>query len=82
MVKNLPASAADSGDMGLIPRWDRYSEKGNGNPFKCFCLENSVNRGAWWTAVCGVARNWMRLNTHRHINSAKQSSLFYSLSMA
>ena len=36
VAKNLPASEEDSGDVGLIPGWDRYPEEGNGNPLKCF----------------------------------------------
>ena len=43
MVKNLPANA---GDRGSIPGWERYPGIGNGNPFQCSCLENSMDRGA------------------------------------
>ena len=34
---------------------------GNGNPLQCSCLENPRNGGAWWAAVCGVARSRTRL---------------------
>ena len=30
--------------------------EGNGNPFHISCLENSVDRGAWWATVHGVAK--------------------------
>ena len=42
-VKNLPASA---GDTGLIPGWDRSPGEGNGNPLQYSCLENPMDRGA------------------------------------
>ena len=45
MVKNLPANA---GDVGLIPGLERYSVEGNGNPIQYSCLENPMDRGAWW----------------------------------
>ena len=35
--------------------------EGNGNPLQCSCLENPRDAGAWWAAVCGVARNRTRL---------------------
>ena len=36
--------------------------KGNGNPLQYSCLENPVDRGTWWAAVCGVAQSWTRLS--------------------
>ena len=53
MVKNLPANA---GDMGLIPGLGRSPGKGNGNPLQYSCLENPMDRGAWWAAVHGAAK--------------------------
>ena len=47
MVKNQPASAGDIGDMGLIPRSERSSGEGNGNPLQYSCLEDPMDRGAW-----------------------------------
>ena len=49
-----------------IPESGRSSKVGNGNPLQCSCLENSMNRGAWWAAVCGVAKSWTHLSTHAH----------------
>ena len=51
-VKNLPA---DSGDSDPIPALGRSPGKENGNPLQYFCLENSMDRGAWWATVHGVA---------------------------
>ena len=57
MVKNPPANAGDVSDAGLISGLGRSSGEGNGNPPQCTCLENSMDRGAWWSAVHGVAKN-------------------------
>ena len=35
--------------------------EGNGNPLQYSCLENSVDRGAWWATVHGIAKSWTRL---------------------
>ena len=47
MVKDLPANAGDTEDMGLIPVSGRSPGVGNGNPLEHFCLGNSLDRGAW-----------------------------------
>ena len=57
VVKNQPASAADIRDVGLIPGSGRYPGGGNGNQVQCSCLENSMDRGAWWAVVHGVAKS-------------------------
>ena len=53
VVKNLPANA---GNEGLIPGSGRSSGEGNGNPFQYSCLENPMDRGAWWATVHGVTK--------------------------
>ena len=47
VVKDLPASAGDTGDMGLIPGSGGSPGGGNGNPLEYSCLENSMDSGAW-----------------------------------
>ena len=37
---------------------------GNGNPLQYFCLENPMDRGAWWATVHGVTNSWTRLSEH------------------
>ena len=54
VVKNLPANA---GDTDWIPGSGRSPGGGNGNPLQYSCLENSMDRGAWWTIVHGVAKS-------------------------
>ena len=61
MVKNLPANAGDEKDVGLIPESGRAPGGGNGNPFQYSCLENPMDRVAWWARVHGVAKSWTRL---------------------
>ena len=67
-------SACNERDPGLIPGSGRSPGKGNGNPLQYSCLENPMNRGAWWTTVHGVAKsrtrlsNWVRTHTHTHIH--------------
>ena len=58
MVKNLPENAGDIIDMGSIPGSGRSPGGEHGNPFQ-YCLENPMDRGAWWAIVHGVAK---RLN--------------------
>ena len=62
VVNNLPANAGDSGDEGLIPALGRSPEVGNGKPLQYSCLENSMDRVAWWAAVYGVTKSWTRLS--------------------
>ena len=57
VVKNLPIKAGDAGDMGLIPGFGRSPGGGNGNPLQYSCLENPMDRGAWWATVHGVAES-------------------------
>ena len=47
MVKNLPASAEDTGDAGSIPRSGRSSGGGTGSPLQYSCLEHPMDRGAY-----------------------------------
>ena len=49
-------SACNLGDPGSIPGLGRCPGEGNGNPLQCSCLENLMDRGAWWATVHGVAR--------------------------
>ena len=57
MVKNPPANAGDIGSPAdMIPGLGRSLEEGNGNLLQYFCLENLMNRGAWWAIVHQAAR--------------------------
>ena len=57
VVKKRPANARDAEDEGSIFESGRSSGEGNGNPLQYFCLENPMDRGAWWATVHGVAHS-------------------------
>ena len=54
-------STCQAEDMGLIPGLGRCLGERNGNPLQYSCLENSMDRGAWWATVYGVAKSWTQL---------------------
>ena len=56
VVKNLPANARDSRDMGLIPGSAKSPGGVHDSPLQYSCLENSMDRGAWWATVHGVTK--------------------------
>ena len=51
VVKNPPAKAGDERDVDSIPASGRSPGEGNGNPLQYSCLENPMDRGAWWATV-------------------------------
>ena len=63
-------SAHSVGDSGLIPGSGRSPEEGNGTPLQYSCLENSMERGAWWATVHGVIKSWTWLsNSYFHFHA-------------
>ena len=63
-------STCNAGDPGSIPGSGRSPGKGNGNPLQDSCLENPMDRGAWWATVHGVSKSRTRLKqlgTHTHM---------------
>ena len=50
-------SAHNVGDLSLIPGLERSPGEGNGNPLQYSCLENPMDRGAWWATVCRVLKS-------------------------
>ena len=63
VVKNPPARAGDTGDVGWIPGSGRSPGGGNGNPLQYSYLENSTDRGAWLAIVHGVTKSQTRPST-------------------
>ena len=49
-------ATGDSEDVGSIPRLGRSPGGGNDNPLQYSCLENPMDRGAWWAAVHRVSK--------------------------
>ena len=58
----VKASACNAGDLSSIPGSGRSSGEGNGKPLQYSCLENPMDRGAWWATVHGVAKSQTRLS--------------------
>ena len=54
--KEATCKAGTAGDAGSIPGSERSPGGGHGNPLRYSCLENPMNRGAWWATVHGVAK--------------------------
>ena len=80
VVKNPPANAGDVRDTGSIPGLGRYPGGGHGNPLQYSCLENPMDRGAWWATVHGVTKSLTQLknlstahNTQHNIQKCPNS---------
>ena len=64
VVRNPPANAED---VGSIPGLGRSTGEENSNPFQYSCLENPMDRGAWWPTVHWIAKSWTwRATEHEH----------------
>ena len=64
MKKNPSASEGDTRDAVLIRGSGKFPGVENGNPLQHSCLEDSMDRGAWWAIVHGVPVSRTRLSTH------------------
>ena len=63
MAQRLKLSVCNAGDLGSTPGLGRSPGEGNGNPLQYSCLENPMDRGAWWATVHRVAKSRTRLGT-------------------
>ena len=76
VVKNPPANTGDIRDAGSIPEPGRSPGEGHDNPLQYSCLENPMDREAWWATVCGLKRvghNWRdSVRTHMHTHTHTQ----------
>jgi len=72
VVKNPPAN---TGDAGLISGLGRCPGEGNGSPLQYSCLENPMDRGAWWVTVHGVTKE---SNMHQQEGSLPLSQQGYT----
>ena len=66
MVKTLPVNADVARDAGSIYVSGRSPRERNGNPLH-YCLENPMDRGAWWAIVHGVTKNQTQLSMHMYV---------------
>ena len=79
VVKNLPANAGDTGDVGSTPGSGRCCGGGNGNPLQYSCLANSMDRGVWRATVHGVVPSQTQLSMHTHSRLLVLLFLFRSI---
>ena len=56
LVQNPPVNAGDAKDSGSIPGLGRFPGGGNCNSLQYSCLQNPMDRGAWWATVHSVTR--------------------------
>ena len=80
VVKNLPAKAGDLRNLGSIPGLGRSSSGGHGNPLQYSCLENPMDREAWWATVHGVTKSQTRLSheAHTHTHTSRICKELYN----
>ena len=80
-IKIKSESACNAGDLDLIPGSGRSPVEGNGNPLQYSCLQNPMNRGAWWALVPGVAqsRMWLSNGACVHRDGAERACAQVSL---
>jgi len=64
VLKNPPANAGDTGDVGSITGSGRTPGEGNGSTLQSSRLENPMDRGAWRAIVHRVAKSWTQLSTY------------------
>ena len=70
MVKNPPTNAGDVRDVDSIPGSERSPTERDGNPLQYSCLENSMDRRAWWATVHRfAAKSRIRLSTHSYTHT-------------
>ena len=75
MVKNQPVNAGDERDAGLIPGSGRSPGGEHGNPLQCSCLENPMDRKAWWATVHRLTENQTelkQLSTQTYLSTADE----------
>ena len=83
VVKNPSGNAGDIRDVNSIPWSGRSSGARNGNPLLSSCLENPMERGAWWATVHRVTKSWVQLkqfSTHTH--NVQLTKFWYLLCLA
>ena len=61
--KECVCNSGEARNTGLIPGSGRSPGEGNGYPLQYSCLENSVDRGAWWVTVHGTAKSGTQLSS-------------------
>ena len=78
MVKNPSANAGDLRDVDSVPGSGRPPGGGNGNPLQYSCLENPMDRGAWWATVHWVTKSltWLKYFCASQMHSRTKKHLW------
>ena len=81
MLKDPPANAGDARDLGLIPGSGRSLGGGNGNLLQYSCLENPMDKEAWWAMIQNTRTQLNDqvhcMNTIFHLHAQKRSSMHH-----
>ena len=83
VVKNPLANAGNIRETASIPGSGRSPGEGHGDPLQNSCLENPMDRGAWWATVHRVTKSWIRLkrlstDAHRKFKSSVKGMTTHS----
>ena len=70
--KESPCQCRRHRDLDSIPGLGKSPEGGHGNPLQYSCLENPMDRGAWWAIVHGAAESDMTEHAHTHLHTHTQ----------
>ena len=76
MVKNPPANAGDTRDTGFIPASGRSPGGGHSNPFQYSCLENPMDRRAWWATVYRINKESNTIEATEHTRKDREKRIF------
>ena len=80
VVKNPPVNSGDVRDGGSIPGSGRSSGGGHGNLLQYSCLENPMDRGAWWASVHKATKSQTQLSNLASNELSSQAIPFPPLS--
>ena len=80
MVKNVPSNAGDARDAGSISGPGRSPGVGHHNAFQYSCLENPMDRGAFWAIVHGATESWTQLKWLSSNKSSKGPTAWFKYS--
>ena len=75
VVKNMPANSEDVRDVGSISGSGRSPGEGRDNPLQYFCLENPMDKEAWWTTVHGVSQSQTQLKQLSYMGKSMHEAL-------
>ena len=82
VVRNPPSNAGDISGTGSIPESGRSYGRGHGNPLQYSCLENPMDRGAWWASPWGRSESDTTEQLHFHFHALEKAMATHSSALA